>query len=41
MDVPRGSPVNEAARKGRPADPGLPVTGCAYPKTDRRRGSGV
>lgn len=34
------APPDEAARKGRPADPGLPVTGCAYPKTDRRRGSG-
>jgi hypothetical protein len=30
IDVPRLLPVIEAARKGRPDDPGLPVTGCAY-----------
>jgi hypothetical protein len=34
------APPDEAARKGRPADPGLPVERCAYPMTDRRRGSG-
>ena len=38
-DVLRDSP-DEAAHKGRPADPGLPATGCTYPKTDRRRGFG-
>src|ERR1039457_77927 len=30
IDVPRRLPVIEAARKGRPDDPGLPVAGCAY-----------
>jgi hypothetical protein len=39
-DVPRIFPVHEAAREGRPDDPGLPVIGCAYLKAVRLRGSG-
>lgn len=40
MTCPRQIP--EAARKGRPPDPGLPVKGlCSDPTANRRRGSGI